>query len=394
VSKVYLHIGTRKSGTSYLQKALRESASELTAQGVDLTFRTRKGHVDRQLQPLKEFAATGDEAAGRAAIEPMLRRIAAHPELTHLVTLEDLAELPQSVADLYVGALADHELHLVVTARHWGATIPSEWQQCVKERDTRSYEEFVREIQDGAEGATQFLERQDLPQVVQRWGGSLAPERIHVIAVPPSSRTEEGSLVHLFCGLIGVDPGSLRLPKGAINASISLDQAELLRRVNIELGDRLPFEDGSYQVGIREWLTRGTLMKHYTSPIRIPEEASDWCLREIKQQYDGLVALGVDLVGDPDDLLPTELQTGPSGVSDLDVLDQALTALADLGALQWKEQRQLRRLQEENAALKAAPVEPPRAEAEGMARVRASAGAVRSRAAAGWLGLRRRLRRR
>ncbi len=139
---------------------------------------------------------------------------------------------------------------------------------------------------------------------------------------------------------------------------------------------------------------RGTLMKHYTSPIRIPEEAADWCLREIKQQYDGLVALGVDLVGDPDDLLPTKLQTGPFGVSDLEVLDQALSALADLGALQWKEQRQLRRLQEENAALKAAPAERPRAKDEGMTRVRASAAAVTSRAGAGWRGLRRRLRRR
>lgn len=345
MSTVYLHVGTRKSGTSYLQKALRDSDGELAAQGVDLTFKTRKGHVERQLQPLKEYAGSGDQAVGRAAVEPMLRRIASHPEMRHLVTLEDLAELPQPVADLMVGSLREHELHLVVTARHWGSTIPSEWQQCVKERDTVSYRDFVGAIQRRAPGSEQFLDRQDLPRLLRRWGGSLDPARVHVVAVPPSSRTGEGSLVGLFCGLVGIAPDSLRLPPGRINASISLDQAELLRRVNAELGDRLPFDDGSYQVGIREWLTRGTLMKHYTSPIRVPHDFGDWCLEEIRAQHAGLVELGVDLVGDPADLLPTTLETGPDTVPEPEVLSAAITALADLGALQWKEQRQHRRLE-------------------------------------------------
>ncbi len=345
MSTVFLHIGTRKSGTSYLQKALRESDRELASQGLDLTFKTRKGHVERQLVPLKQYAATGDAELARQAVEPMVRRIAAHPELRHLVTLEDLAELPQPVADAMAGALRDHELHLVVTARHWGATIPSEWQQCVKERDTVSYRDFITAIQRRTPAAEQFLERQDLPRLLRRWGGSLDASRVHVVAVPPSSRTGEGSLVDLFCGLLGVDPASLRLPPGRINASISLDQAELLRRVNLELGDRLPFEDGSYQVGVREWLTRGTLMKHYTSPIRIPHDFGDWCLEEIRAQHAGIVDLGVDLVGDPADLLPSTLETGPDSVPEPEVLAAAITALADLGALQWKEQRQHRRLE-------------------------------------------------
>lgn len=344
MTKVFLHIGTRKSGTSYLQKALRDSVPALAEQGVELTFKTRKGHVERQLAPLKHMLATGDAGPAQASMRRMVARIKAKPDMRHLITLEDLAELPQSVADLYLEALREFDTELVVTVRNWGSTIPSEWQQCVKERFTGTYRDFVAAIADRTPEADQFLMRQDLPTLIQRWSGTLDPGKVHVIAVPPTSRTE-GTLVELFCGLVGIDPASLRMPKGRINASISLDQAELLRRVNIALGDRLPFENG-YQTGIREWLTRGTLMKRAESSIRIPEEFGDWCVRAAREQYDGIVALGVDLVGDPEDLVPGKVATGPAEVSDPEVLATAVVALADLGELQWKEQQELRRAQE------------------------------------------------
>ncbi len=335
--RVYLHIGTRKSGTSYLQKALRESVETLRSQDVELAFKTRKGQVVRQLRPLQQYAAGGDRGPAEASVVAMADKMRRHPDLTHLVTLEDLAELPAPAASLMLEALADVDLHVVVTARHWGYTIPSEWQQCVKERDTVTYADFVTAIRDRTPDAEKFLDRQDLPSLVERWGATVEPDHLHVIAVPPSSRTD-GTLLQLFCGLVGIDPETLKIPRGTINQSIQLDQAETLRRVNVALGERLPDLDTDYRFGVREWLTRASLMSRAQSSIRLPAEFGEWCAAEARAQYDGLLALGVDLIGDPADLLlPDDFATAGDEVSDAEVAQVAVDALADLAALHWKD---------------------------------------------------------
>ncbi|CAN5632654.1 hypothetical protein BH11ACT8_BH11ACT8_28190 [soil metagenome] len=373
---VYLHIGTRKSGTSYLQKTLRESVPELRAQGVDLAFKTRKGQVVRQLRPLQELAAGGDGAKAEASVVAMAEKFAGRPDATHLITLEDLAELPQVAADLMLGALADVELHLVVTARHWGYTIPSEWQQCVKERDTVTYTDFVAAIRDRRPEAGLFLSRQDLPALVRRWRGALPADRVHVIAVPPSTRTE-GTLVDLFCDLVGIDPSGLKLPKGTINQSIQLDQAETLRRVNIALGERLPDLDTDYRFGVREWLTRASLMSRASSSIRLPAEFADWCAQEARAQYDGLLALGVDLVGDAADLLPAPgFASTVDSITDAQVAAVAVDALADLADLQWQQ------LVEHQAAMEDLTAERD----ELLGRLREAESTPRPTGVARWLG--------
>ena len=359
MTPVFLHIGTRKSGTSYLQRALRDSVPELAAQGVDLTFKTRQGHVTKQLRPLQHFAATGDDGALQDHLDWLVRRIRSRPELRHLITLEDLAELPARAAERLVGALSEFDLHLVVTARHWGYSIPSEWQQCIKERDTVAYTDFVTAIRDGKPDARLFLARQDLPAILDRWGGSLPRQNVHVIAVPPSTRTE-GSLVELFSTLIGVDPSSLKLPSSSVNQSIMLPQAEMLRRVNVALGDRLPELEVDYKHGVRVWLTRGSLMRHATSSIRLPGEFVEWCVAEAERQYQAVAGSGVDVIGRSEDLRPgADLPAGPATVGEDEVASTAVTALADLATQRWEElsrhQQRVARLEAQIGELQMAP---------------------------------------
>lgn len=369
-TKVYLHIGTRKSGTSYLQAALRESADVLAEQGVELVYKTRPGQVERQLVPLQQYAETGDPTEAEAAMSRVVGRLRAKPEMRHLMTLEDLAELPAEPVRLMMDALADFDVELIITARHWGVTVPSEWQQCVKERYTGSLADFVTAIRDRTQGADQFLSRQDVPGIVARWGAGLEPSKVHVIAVPPASRTE-GSLAELFCRLIDVDPTTLAFPSGALNQSISVEQAELLRRVNLALGDRLPDAANGYRDGIKNWLTRRSLMRRSTGGVKLPEEFLGWVTGEVAAQYDALVASGVDIVGDPRDLVDvSSLRTGPDSVPEAELVDVAVNALADLGSLRWRELGQQReKLVEAERARAEAEARAQRAEQE-LARLR------------------------
>ncbi|CAN5632649.1 hypothetical protein BH11ACT8_BH11ACT8_28180 [soil metagenome] len=342
---VFLHVGLRKSGTTYLQHGLRASTRTLSEQGVDLVHADRDRFVADVVAPLRRFGASGepdDRASAEQAVAGLATLLGEGPNRRKLISLEDLAELPETAVALLLRGLERAptacDVHVVVTARHWGYTIPSEWQQSVKERGTRPYAGFVTAVRERRPAAEEFLTRQHLPDLLRRWSAGLAPDRVHLVAVPPSSRAE-GTLQELFCGVVGVDPTSLRMPEQSLNASLSLAQAEMLRRVNRQLGDRMPKAGGVYKEGVRAWLARGSLMAHERSPILLPADALEWCVAETGRQLDEVRALGVDLVGDPDDLLADPAApSGPSRPSQADVAAVAVSTVADLTALRWSEQ--------------------------------------------------------
>ena len=367
-TKVVVHVGTRKSGTSYVQKVLRDAADELAAQRVDLTYKRWAPHREHQLAPLRWMAETGDDTGARENVAWMVERFTAMPDHTHVLTLEDLAELPAEVADLYMGGLARFDLHLVVTARHWGVVLPSEWQQNVKERYTGTYLDYLEAVRDrrGPEAET-FLARQDLPGILQRWGHLIAPERVHVLVVPPPAADKDLAL-RMFCEVAGIDHAPLRKPRGAINRSLGHDQAEMLRQVNVALGDRLAQKDGDYGKAVREWLTRETLMRSSRSKVLLPPEFLDWCRGEAERQR--AAAEQYHLVGDPAGLLvPDDLPTASPEVSDTAIAQQAVATLADLAVLHHREMLEHEReLEELRAELDAARTSPVRRAAHRMAR--------------------------
>ncbi len=323
----------------------------------------------RHVRPLRRFAATGDDTAARAGLRELVARLRERTDVRHLITLEDLAELPAEAVALLLEELRELDVHVVVTARHWGLTIPSEWQQDVKERGTRPYAAFVAAVRARRPASRTFRARQELPEILRRWSVGLAPDHVHVIAVPPSSRTT-GTLLELFCGVIGIEPDTLAMPEPGINASLSLAQAEMLRQVNAELGDRMPKAGGVYKEGVRAWLSRGSLMQHERTPILLPANAVDWCVGETRRQRDEVLALGIDLLGDSDDLLADPgAASGPASPDVADVAAVAISTVADLTDLRWSEREEGR----------SSATERPEPRPRSRSALRAVAGRVRAR---------------
>lgn len=338
---VHLHVGTRKSGTTYVQLSLRASRERLAAAGTAVAATTQD---DLPIATgLRRARDAEDDVAARAATDQLLarledgRRRGLHRQI---VSIEALAELPEHLADRVVESVRSqgYDVHVVVTARHWGLTIPSEWQQEVKQRGVQPYADFAAAIREGRPAAARFLDRHQVPRIARRWGHRLKPENVHVIACPPPSRTT-GSLLELFCRTVGIDPAALRRPEGkVVNPSLSLAQAELVRRLNVELGDRMPRRGGAYAAGVRRWVTRHSFSRHARTPVRLPEGMGEWCATESQKQVDQLVELGVDLVGCPADLVtdPT-LPTGPVQPTEAEIVDVAVGTLADLVSQRWAE---------------------------------------------------------
>jgi hypothetical protein len=334
---VYLHVGSRKSGTSYLQAAILASQSALREQGVGLPLPGRGKQVQQILTPLRLFDDEQPSPQSRQAMTRLAERLAEDEGSRLLLTLEDLAELDAPKAALLIDALSDFEVHLVITARDWSRQIPSEWQQCVKERVLATYPEFARRIRDGAPDAQLFLARQDVAGIASRWGASLPPERVHIVAVP-RTKTDPGRLVRLFAGVVGFDPESLE-PAGSVNRSLGYEQAETLRRINVALGDRLADVPGEYRFGVRLFIHRHALIRQDGTPFGLPPELVGWCHEHSVAQAKELAERGYDIVGSLDDLIvPNEpAATDLEEVSDSQVAEVAVRALADLAVLRFRE---------------------------------------------------------
>ena len=194
--RVYLHVGTPKSGTSYLQDKLALNRDALERQGLDYV-RTRKGdHFEPALDLIGEKWA-GEEKNVRGQWDALVneaRRSRRHVLISHEILA---AAGPESV-DRAMASFPEHEVHVVITARDLGRQIPAEWQERVKHRGGRDYAAFLKALQRNytrTDWTVWFWRVQHLPRIIETWGAALPPERIHLVTVPPADgpRTRSGS---------------------------------------------------------------------------------------------------------------------------------------------------------------------------------------------------------
>ena len=99
------------------------------------------------------------------------------------------------------------EVHIVVTARDLARQIPPRGSRAssTAARSPSPSSSSGPSTRRGPPPGQQFWDRQDVPDVLARWGAGLPPERVHVVTNPPS-----GSAPHVlwdrFLSVFGVDP--------------------------------------------------------------------------------------------------------------------------------------------------------------------------------------------
>jgi hypothetical protein len=328
---IFLHIGTGKSGTTSLQRALYESVPQLLKQGVGMPLPSRGEALRLTFRPLEQVVP-GEPAPRRAR-----RRMAALSELLHeaegdrlFITLEDLAELGEAGIEMLVDALAEFDVHVIITARNWSKQIPSDWQELVKQRMPLSYPDFIWAVRNGSPEAALFRVRQHVPEIARRWATRVAPEKIHVVAVAPPT-PDPTRLFHLVGDVVGYDATTLEAPPKLRNVSLGYEQAETLRRITVALGDRLPDGRKDFRPAART-IFDGPLRAERGTALRLPPEHMEWCRQNDLAMLDELRRDGYDIVGNPDDLVSAVDESAPElpVVTDAEVAETAVRALAAL----------------------------------------------------------------
>ncbi len=332
--RVFLHIGSPKTGTTFLQDVLwsqREAAGE---QGLLLPGERFNDHflATLDVRGMAEDPAYPQRARG------MWDRLAAEALASDgnaLISHELFAGATAEQARRAVATLTEAaEVHVVVTARDHVRQISAEWQEHVKHRSAASFGTFVQGVCNDRERTSWFWQVQDYAGLLERWGADLPPEQLHVVTVPPSG-ADPTILWDRFARVIGIDPAALDTELERSNSSLGAEQAELLRRVNLELGDRLPLP-GPYPLVVKNVLAHRILESRAGTRLALGADDQRYAADESRRIADRLGAMGVDVVGDLADLVPA---VGAADASDGDayavpsdatLLAESVATIADL----------------------------------------------------------------
>jgi hypothetical protein len=333
--RVVLHVGSPKTGTTFLQNVLWAHKARAAEQGLLLPLERFSDHY------LASLDARG--LAGRPEHPPravgswqrLVDETASWPG-TVLVSHELLAAATPGEARRAVASFGEHaEVHVVVTARDLLRQMTAEWQEHVKHRSTKTFGEFVAELRQDGRRRNWFWRVQDFAGVLERWGSDLPASQVHVVTVPPVGAPPE-QLWTRFAGLLDIDPDTFDTDVSRSNTSLGLEQAELLRRVNIELGERLPLP-GPYPTVVKNVLAHRILASHKGTRLSLTPEDTEFAIQESRAVAERLAELGVDVVGSLDELVPdpeTSQESANAAAYDPPpaeaLLEESVAAVADL----------------------------------------------------------------
>ncbi len=297
--KVILHVGPPKTGTTYLQRTLWDNRDVLARSGVELPL------GDRWRQSLAAASLCDprwDDRPG-AGTWTWQRFVSAAADAQGVALLSDevLALATEDHVAEAIASLAPAEVHVVVTVRDLGRMIPSMWQQDVKYRETRPLEAYVRWLRE--DPASLFWFRQDPAAVLRRWARHVPADRLHVVTVPPSG-TPEGVLWERFASVLGVSCAVEEPAADGLNRSSTAAEVEVIRRLNVALGDRLPVPQPYVRAVRFSVVPELAGNEQGSGRIGLDPAWSGWLADRTDQLTAELRALGVDLVGDWEDLSP------------------------------------------------------------------------------------------
>ena len=352
--RITVHVGSPKTGTSFVQDVLWRNEQSLAERGVLYPAERFDGHFLAALD-LLELPWGGLEKQAVGAWDRLAARVRDFPG-TAIVSHEILAIASRQQVRRALDSLAggDAEVHVVLSARDLVRQIPAEWQENVKHRRTVGYRDFLDKITDpGRHGslASWFWGVQEVPDILARWGSGLPPDRVHLVTVPKPGAPRDllWQRFERVLGLEGMlDESALADARRRANPSLGVNETALIRRINERVNDGVLVGD-DYRRLVRELLGHRTLSQRRTSPrLGLPDDVRAWAVELSGAWIEELAARGYDVAGDLEDLRPDPHGTealfvdpdhpDEDAVADA-ALDSIVTLLSEVARLEASERR-------------------------------------------------------
>jgi glycosyltransferase involved in cell wall biosynthesis len=346
---VYLHVGTPKSGTTYLQSLLYSNREALRERGVLYPGRrpfdqnrasldVRHGRHLSSTDPHKDPQTPG----ARTTWATLLEEIEAFDGVA-VLSNEWYVEADDDQVRGVVEQVGTDRLHVVITTRNLVRLVPAAWQESLKIGRGHSLADFVASLDSPDD--TWSWPRVDPAEIARHWAKVIPAERIHVVT-SPEDPSDRDLLWRRFASTVGFEIEGLDpLPRQA-NESLSVQAARLLQEFGPALRAEVDRRHTGWQAKFR-WLrvevAQRILAVHPGEPIGVDEDL----LRELDERSahaaDALAELGCSVTGDLAELRGGTNRSGarlPSDVTESELLAAAETLAVGLLASRLEAERE------------------------------------------------------
>lgn len=327
--RVFLHVGAPKSGTTYLQRVLEANRAALAERGVLVVGERHLDRVHAAMAVREDPRLDSLPPEASEAWQRLVAEVRAWAGPDAVLSYELFAGASAEQAERALADLAGLEVHVVITARDLAAAVPSAWQERLKFALTTPLESWRPRPESAGARAEWGWRTMDPAGVATRWGASLPPERVHVVTVPRSTadRTE---LWRRFAEACGLPVEGLALAPEAANESLGVVASELLRRVNVQLGDRI---SGNRQqaLWLRDTLAHGVLAGLGRERIGLTDAQHAEAAERASAATEAVRAAGYAVHGDLDDVLAERVEgRTPGQATEAELLEAATETIAQL----------------------------------------------------------------
>ena len=327
--RLYLHVGAPKSGTTYVQGVLEHNRARLADAGVLVVGETHLDRVHAAMAVREDPRLDALPERASMAWSRLVDQVRRWRGPVAVLSYELFAGASDVQAERALVDLEGIEVHVVITARDLGRSVPSAWQERLKFALTTPLERWRPRPESAGVRVEWGWRTMDPSGVAARWGASLAPERVHVVTVP--REVGDGrELWDRFAAATDLSELALDLTIVRANESLGLVEAELLRRVNELVGDRLS-GNREHALWLRDTLAHGILAELGREPIGLTDEqfedATTRSLEAVRALTDG----GYQVHGDLDDITATRPDARtPGDATDAELLASALETIVRL----------------------------------------------------------------
>ncbi|NDU76778.1 hypothetical protein GWI34_29740 [Actinomadura sp. DSM 109109] len=317
-ARTILHIGVQKSGTTFLQQVMHANAGALAGAGVRYPVspdwargrRTVANHEWATYGLLgTEFPWVSHDRASEEAPswKTLLDDVRSTPG-TVLLSAEALSVIRTPAIHRLLDALDSAETEVVITARHLGSSLPSLWQQHIRNGRTMGFGTYLSGLAAQRERGRDHIETDPsahlwrafgLGGLARRWADAGAA-RVSVVTTPG---TPPRLLWQRFAEAIGVlslaEPPTM--PPGRTHTGLTAPETLVLSSMNAAI------RQTSWSGQNAAWIRQAVTARFQSRPERggkvaIPPE---WRARLAAWSEEDLAALQdtpAHIVGDIDDL--------------------------------------------------------------------------------------------
>jgi len=318
--RVYLHIGAPKTGTTFLQDVLRKNRDSLARKGIWYVGERWSDHVHARLALVEHPRLSLLDPDVRRGWDRAVAEVKEWPGHSAIMSHELFGSATAEQASRAMATLSPAETHLVFTARDFVDQVLAVWQEQLKWRATTPLSQWRPAEESAGPHSDWSWRTMDPVGVLRRWQGDLDPSRVHVVTVPRSpARPDE--LWERFAAACDIPAGSCDLDVRRPNKSLGAAEAELLRRVNLKIGDSIP-ERSDVGRWVRQYLAHGLLVPRQGQRLVLRDDQVAELTSRALHARQWLSEAGFDVVGDLDDLVP--LSPGWTGIHPDDVEDAVL----------------------------------------------------------------------